>query len=550
MTAATTAAAHAQRRGRDRSVLGAAVALVAITSGLVVFTVLKAEREGVRALERLQTAQVQQLSRSMNTRVETTFVQAGGILNNLKLTAQVASAPDKEQLDGIAKLLPDDARSGFYVVDKAGRLSNGVLLRDRTAIGKPVPRPGLAQVLSSGKPAVLDVGAGITTALPTIAYGFPIIQGGALVGAFVSELDVSPQSNFNTEVAQLKTGRTGDFTFVDKAGVVVASSDLGLLGKPLTDSLVGDEPGFYRADGRIAVIEPVPAASWRGVFRQSADEFDGALTGPLQSALLLIVLAGTLAAGVGVVFLARRLRAAREEQRRLQEMSAVREEFISIVSHEVRTPVAGLLGFLQTTLDHWEGMNEDERRRSIGRALSSARRLHSLTRDVLDTSSMESGALAYSFSVQDLRGEVSSAVVAAQDLFPDRVLRLHLPENPAWVRCDAERLQQVMTNLLDNAVKSAPASPIDVHLVVADGQVTVSVVDKGPGMSESELGRVFDKFVRGRTSIPAGTGLGLYICKQVVQAHGGDIRADSVEGRGASVHFSLPLVEAPVTAPV
>jgi len=548
MTAATVA--HAEGRGRDRTVLGAAVALVALTAGLVMFTVLKAEREGVRALERLQQAQVQQLSRSMNTRVETTFRQAGGILTNLKLTAQVASMSDKKQLDEIAKLVPDDARSGFYVVDKAGRLSNGVLLRDRATLGAPVLRPGLAQVLATGKPAVLEVGPGITTALPTIAYAFPIISRGTLVGGLVSELDVSPQSDFNTEVAQLKTGSTGDFTFVDRAGVVVASSDLGLLGKPLTDALVSDKRGFYREDGRIAVVEPVPAASWRGVFRQSAKEFDGALTGPLQSALLLIVLAGTLAAGVGVVFLARRLRAAREEQRRLQEMSAVREEFISIVSHEVRTPVAGLLGFLQTTLDHWEGMNDDDRRRSIGRALSSARRLHSLTRDVLDTSSMENGAMAYSFSVQDLRDEVSSSVVAAQDLFPDRVVRLHMPDAPAWVRCDAERLQQVMTNLLDNAVKSAPASAIDINLDSADGQVTVAVVDEGPGMSEGELGRVFDKFVRGRTATPAGTGLGLYICKQVVQAHGGEITAHSVEGRGATVRFSLPLVDAPVSAAV
>ena len=543
MTAASIA--HAERRGRDRAVLALAVALVLATSGLVLFTVNQAERDGVQALERLQQAQVQQLARSMNTRLETQFTSAAGIIENLKLDGQVGSASDKAQLDSLGAFLAKDARTGFYVVDASGRLANGILLRDRSAIGSPVSRPGLAEVLQRGEPAVLDVAPGLTTALPTIGYAFPIKVGGAVAGSIVSELDVSAESSFNAEVAQLRTGRTGEFTFVDRQGTVVASSDLGLLGRPLDDPLVGDDAGFHRGDGRIAVVEQVPAAAWRAVFRQSADEFDGPLTGPLRTALLLIVAAGMLAAGLGVVLLARRLRAARQEQQRLQEMAAVREEFISIVSHEVRTPVAGLLGFLQTTLDHWDGMHEDERRRAIGRALSSARRLHSLTRDVLDTSSMESGALAYSFSVHDLREEVGSAVVAAQDLHPDRVVRLSSPDVPAHVRCDPERLQQVLTNLLDNALKSAPGSPIDVAVTVVDGEVEVAVSDQGPGMSEAELTRVFDKFVRGRTSAPVGTGLGLYICKQVVDAHDGTISARSAEGAGATVSFRLPLVEAP-----
>jgi signal transduction histidine kinase len=535
------------RPSRDRLVLTTAVLLVALTAGLVLFTVLKAERDGTEALQRLQTAQVQQLARSMNARVETTFASSASILTNLKLNAQVRDPGDKAQLDQLQSLLADDAKTGFYIVDNAARLSNGVLLRETSTLGSTVTRPGLAEVLQ-GKPAVLGVAPGLTTALPTIAYAFPIKKGTAVVGALVAEQDISPESPFNSEVAQLRPGKTGDFTFVDDENVVVASSNTGLLGKRLADPLLDGGTGFHRSDGRVGVVEPVPAAKWRGVFRQDAAEFEGSLTGPLHSALILIVLAGVLAAGVGVVLLARRLRAAREEQRRLREMSAVREEFISIVSHEVRTPVAGLLGFLQTTLDHWEGMDEDERRRAINRALSSARRLHSLTRDVLDTSSMETGALAYSFSVHDLREEVSSAVIAAQDLAPDRVVRLHVNDTPAWVRCDPERIQQVLTNLLDNALKSAPASPVDVTVDVVAGEVQVAVADDGPGMSESELARVFDKFVRGRTSTPAGTGLGLYICKQVVNAHGGSITATSEEGHGATVAFSLPLVEAPIAS--
>jgi signal transduction histidine kinase len=545
-----TIPADTDRHGRDRAILAAAVAAVLLTSALIVFTVLKAERDGTQALERLQQSQVEQLARSMNTRVETQFKGAAGFLNSLKLTGKVADPGDKTAIDKLGSFFVD-ARTGFYVVDASGRLANGILLRPEAKIGSPVDRPGLAAVLKSGQPAVLNVARGLTTALPTIAYAFPLVTNGTVVGGLVSEQDVSTASDFNAEVSQLSPGKSAQFSYLDENGTVIASSNPSLLGKPLRESLVTGGAGFHRGHGKVAVVEPVPTPHWRAVFIQNSTEFDGALTGPLKSALVLIVLAGTLAAGVGVVFLARRLRAAREEQRRLQEVSAVREEFISIVSHELRTPVAGLLGFLQTTLDHWDGMAEDERRRAIGRSLSSARRLHALTRDVLDTGSMEAGGLSYSFSTTDLRDEVSSAVLATQDLLPDRTIKLSLPDDPTWVSCDRERITQVLTNLLDNAVKSAPGSPLDITVATQGTSAVVSVADQGPGMNEAELARVFDKFVRGRTSTPAGTGLGLYICKQIVTAHGGDIEAQSVEGRGATVSFTLPLVDAPVeSAPV
>jgi signal transduction histidine kinase len=532
------------RHRRDRAVLAAAVAAVLLTSGLVVFTVLKGERDGTRALQQLQQSQVEQLARSMDTRINSTFVGFGKFLQPLQLTARVGDQGDKAQLKLFDDLLKT-ARTGFYIVDRSGHLSNGALLRGGVSLGSVVDRPGLASVLQ-GKPTVLSVAPGLTTALPTIGYAFPLTRDSVVVGAFVFEADVSTQADFNAEVSQLHNGKTGQFSFIDSRGVVVASSDASLLSKPLKDSLVNGTRGFHRGNGHIAVVEPVPAAQWQAVFTQDSSEFDGALTGPLKSALVLIVLAGALIAGVGVVLLARRLRAAREEQRRLQEVSAVREEFISIVSHELRTPVAGLMGFLQTTLDHWEAMAEEARRRAISRSLASARRLHALTRDVLDTSTMESGGLAYTFAATELRDEVSSAVLATQDVLPDRIIRLTLPDAPVWVNCDRERITQVLTNLLDNAVKSAPGSPIDVSVAMDGGQALVAVTDDGPGMSEAELARVFDKFVRGRTSTPAGTGLGLYICKQVVTAHGGDIVATSVEGHGATVAFWLPLTAAPV----
>jgi signal transduction histidine kinase len=538
------------RATRDRALLIAAVLAVLLSSGLVVFTVLKAERDGTDALQRLQQSQVRQLASSLNSRVSSSYTAFDGFISNAPKippwTGALRSPTDAARLQG---LFPpgSQARTGAMIVDTSGRITNAVLLRDPAAIGTRLDRVGLDAVLQ-GERALLPVAPGKTTALPTIALGVPLENAaGTQVAALVFEIDVSTESDFNKEVKQLHSGRTGQFSFVDSEGNVIASSDPTLLGKPLHDPLINGRAGFHRDKRHIAVAEAVPAAHWQAVFTQDLDEFEGALTGPLKSALVLIVLAGALGAGLGVVLLARRLRAAREEQRRLQEVSAVREEFISIVSHEVRTPVAGLLGFLQTTLDHWERMDDDERRRAIGRSLSSARRLHALTRDVLDTSTIEAGALSYSFSTTDLREEVGSAVVATQDVQPDRVLRVSLPDDPAWVSCDRERITQVMTNLLDNAIKSAPGSALDVAVEVRDGYAIVSVTDQGPGMNQAEIARVFDKFVRGRTSTPAGTGLGLYISKQIINAHGGEISAHSEEGRGATVSFTLPLVDAPVS---
>jgi signal transduction histidine kinase len=255
--------------------------------------------------------------------------------------------------------------------------------------------------------------------------------------------------------------------------------------------------------------------------------------------------------GGGLLFfvLLRRLRAAREEQRRLAEINAVREEFMSIVSHELRTPVTGLLGFLQTTLDHWDAMSDDDRRSALSRASTNARRLHALTRDVLDTASIESGELTYVFEVVDINAEVSSAATAAQDLQPTRPISVATPNEHAWTRADPERVQQILTNLLDNAAKnSAPETPIGIAVTVDGREVQVAVTDRGAGIPKEELSRVFDKFVRGRATDTRGTGLGLYICKRIVDAHGGRIWATSEPG-GTTLTFALPLAAAPTEPP-
>jgi signal transduction histidine kinase len=358
----------------------------------------------------------------------------------------------------------------------------------------------------------------------------------------VFESVVAADSDFNKEIGQLQRGETGEYLFYDDLGSVVAANDPALLGEALSDErLLTASDGIHRFDDRLVVIDEVPSAGWHIAFRQDLDEFEEPLAAPLDRAGRVLVFAVLAAGFVFTVGLYRRLRAARAEQERLRQLNEAQQELISIVSHELRTPVAGVLGFLETTLDHWDGMDEAERRNAVTRAAANAQRLQAMTRDVLDTQSVEAGRLVHVLEPLDLVAEVRNAVDAAQALAPERTFTLELPDEPLWIDGDGDRLHQVFANLLDNAQKSSPVvEPIDVEVAVRDGQAEVCIRDHGAGIAEESLERIFDKFVRERGDTVSGTGLGLYIARQIMEAHGGRIWADSRPGEGATFHVSLP----------
>jgi signal transduction histidine kinase len=164
----------------------------------------------------------------------------------------------------------------------------------------------------------------------------------------------------------------------------------------------------------------------------------------------------------------------------------------------------------------------------------------------LDSSSVESGQLSYSKDLFDLRETVESAVNAARDLHPDSPISFEGFERSVWMTGDPERVQQVVGNLLDNATKASPPDgPIVVTLTERDNRAIITVHDSGPGLSAEDLDRAFDKFVRGRGRRTVGTGLGLYICRRIVEAHGGGITADNAPDGGAVFRVELATTTAP-----
>ena len=549
-------------RRRLEPLLPVVVLLASVVAAVVVYLLINsAERRGVDALEDSVTAEVEALAASQNQRFVNTFSSASGLSGGLggqPFELVEGSAADLGELQGLLALIPEP-RSGFYLLDADGRVTQGVLLQRDDAIGSTFEWPGYEDFVEAGKletGGVLPVGQGLTTEEPVVAFVLPIRERTAVGapgprrGSFVFEQVVAADSDFNAEIGALQRGETGFYYFYDNSGGVIASNDTAVIGHQLEDRrLVTGEAGFHRYDGDVVVLADVPAPQWRVAFRQDEDEFEQALSGPLQSTGRVLIVALLAAGALLMVSLSRRLQAARREQVRLRLLSEAQQEFISIVSHELRTPVAGVLGFLETSLDHWDVMTDEERRTAVARAASNARRLQAMTRDVLDTQNVEVGQLVHVFERLEHAGEVRVAVEAARELDGDRQIDLDLPDAPVWIDGDADRLQQVLANLIDNARKnSPPTEPITVALAVREGAAQLVVSDHGPGIADDVLERIFDKFVRGRGESVTGTGLGLYISRQIVDAHHGRIWAESDAAQGARFHVSIP-VEAGAPAP-
>ncbi|MBV9285196.1 MAG: cache domain-containing protein, partial [Acidimicrobiia bacterium] len=324
-------------RTRDRWLALGGLLFVLALAGLIVGTVLEAQHNGRNALERQQLSQVNQLAGEFNSAVQQAF--AGNTAVNAPPPWNL-TPNDPADLKRLQLLQPPTARSGAVLVDRSGVIVNGVLL-ERAKVGDQLQRPELDRVLGPDpKPAALPVAPGVTTSVPTTGFAFPLKNAaGQPIGAYISETDVSPDSAFSTILKVLRSGKTGQYIFVDDRGLVAGSSDPALDGKSVQPLglTANEKPGFRHLGSHIIAVGNLPVIRWTVIFRQTTSEFEGGLTGPLRSALLLLAVAAVLGGGRLFFLLVRRLRAAREEQRRLAEINAVREEFMSIVSHELRT---------------------------------------------------------------------------------------------------------------------------------------------------------------------------------------------------------------------
>lgn len=229
---------------------------------------------------------------------------------------------------------------------------------------------------------------------------------------------------------------------------------------------------------------------------------------------------------------------------RFREAEELKSTFISIISHELKTPVSlikGYAGTLRREDARWDPATVQD---SLAIIEEEADRLAELIENLLDASRLQAGGLKLSLLEVPLDSLVRRLVEKFKVLSPRRKFQVDFPADFPPVRADEERLLQVLSNLISNAIKYSPEDgTIAVSGRVEPERVNVSVADEGPGLPAEEVTRVFDRFYRADTQVTRrakGAGLGLYLAKAVVEAHGGRLWVESEPGHGATFRFSLP----------
>jgi len=238
-----------------------------------------------------------------------------------------------------------------------------------------------------------------------------------------------------------------------------------------------------------------------------------------------------------------------ERNRVFTETEKLRSALLSSISHDLRTPLASILGSVTSMLSFENDYGPAERRELLSTIQEEAERLNRFVGNLLDITQLEAGRLVPNRSWMELEDVLGSSLARVHGLVRNHRVVTAIEPGLPLLRLDFVLIQQVLVNLLDNAAKYSPAgTTIGVRARREDGRVTLEITDEGIGIPEGEREKVFDKFYRvlGGDRRVAGTGLGLSICRGIVEAHGGRIQAlPGPGGRGTTLLVELPIEEQP-----
>lgn len=308
--------------------------------------------------------------------------------------------------------------------------------------------------------------------------------------------------------------------------------------RDLADSEFPEDERLVALGLRSELVAPLlVGAQPIGMLTLSRDAVDAFSTEEVELVALLGSLVATAVQNI------RAYEAERATVEELRRLSALRADFVSLVSHELRSPMSAVIGAARTLQERHDELTGEQRGVLLGLIVREAERLAVLVGDVLDTSRIEAGTFSYSFDAVDLGRLVEDAVVSAMLSQAEVVVHATLSEPLPTVHGDRERLRQVLTNLIDNAVKySTEGQEVEVSAWAADGFVRIAVTDRGPGIPPEQQQLIFEKFGRAKLagSPKPGTGLGLFIARSITEAHGGTVEVHSQSGDGAVFTLSLP----------
>ncbi|WP_420038274.1 two-component regulator propeller domain-containing protein [Sulfidibacter corallicola] len=236
---------------------------------------------------------------------------------------------------------------------------------------------------------------------------------------------------------------------------------------------------------------------------------------------------------------------------RLKRVDKLKDQILANTSHELRTPLNGMIGLAKSMLDGVTGPMAEDQRDNLVMIVSSGVRLNNLVNDILDFSKMVNKDLELKLESQDIHAIVSMVLNLSRHMMGERELLLTnaIPKTCPFVHADGDRLQQILYNLVGNAIKFTEEGEVVVRAHTEDRWVWVEVQDTGIGIPESNYQQIFQTFEQGDGSTArkyGGTGLGLAVTKQLVELHGGTIKVSSKVGKGSCFAFSLPISTEPL----
>jgi two-component system sensor histidine kinase/response regulator len=241
------------------------------------------------------------------------------------------------------------------------------------------------------------------------------------------------------------------------------------------------------------------------------------------------------------------------QKQQLEQAVRIREDVLAIVSHDLRTPLGVIHASTAVFLDPRYSPTPAQAREQYLRIMRNVELMNRMIGDLLDMVNLRSGRLSIQWKMEPVQGLVQESVAAYEKPAQEKGLHLQLypPGADIQMSCDRARLVQVFSNLLGNAVKFCkPGDSITVRSETRSGVLTFEVADTGPGIAADDLPHIFDPYWSAGKHKSAGTGLGLYIAKGIVEAHGGNLRVTSQPGVGTTFYVTLPILgSTTVTAP-
>ena len=311
---------------------------------------------------------------------------------------------------------------------------------------------------------------------------------------------------------------------LDAGRAVVAANQLcaDLVGVPL-DELVGADAeqllGLRGPDGRPAWLPGGPQGAEASALltRPDGEEVGvrGAMKDDGRGGVVIVVRASDGAGPSGI-------------------------EVVSTVSHELRSPLTSVKGYTSLLLNRWDRLVDDQKKMMLEQVHHDADRVTRLVTELLDISRLETGRLVLRRQMVDIPALAAAVMEKVAMEYPDLECNVDFPDEMPRVYADPDKIEQVFTNLIENAAKYASPQGMQVVGEVDGDTVTVSVRDRGEGIPESDLPHVFRKFFRRDHGRPTGTGLGLWISQGLVEAHGGRLTVSSNVGEGSVFSFTLP----------